>query len=149
MYLGLPSMAGRKKIQLFNEIKEKIGGGLVGDENNIRAFKDLWLPRPYTIKPITFDPGIDLRVPDLLDRYHRSWDIAKLDRFFLPIDKDISKSIPIGWCGGMDSMVWYYEKNGAYTVQSGYRSNHPVTPSSDARRLKRPGAKLVLISLLI
>ncbi|KAK3198630.1 hypothetical protein Dsin_022045 [Dipteronia sinensis] len=39
----------------------------VGDGNNIRVFKDQWLPCPSTFKPITHDPAYDLRVAELLD----------------------------------------------------------------------------------
>ncbi|KAK2640317.1 hypothetical protein Ddye_028112 [Dipteronia dyeriana] len=41
----------------------------IEDGNNIKVFKEQWLPRPSTFRPITLDPGTDLRVADLLDRY--------------------------------------------------------------------------------
>ncbi|KAK3188913.1 hypothetical protein Dsin_028474 [Dipteronia sinensis] len=40
----------------------------VGDGNKIRVFKDQWIPRPLSFKPITPDPGAEIKVADLLDK---------------------------------------------------------------------------------
>ncbi|TXG57877.1 hypothetical protein EZV62_015706 [Acer yangbiense] len=66
----------------------------VGDGYSIRVFQDQWLPRPSTFRPISPDPGLDLRVSDLLDRNHLGWDHSKLNQFMLPIDRNIVASIP-------------------------------------------------------
>ncbi|KAK3211287.1 hypothetical protein Dsin_015993 [Dipteronia sinensis] len=94
---------------------------VVRDGNNIRVFKDQWIHGPNTFKPITVDPGIDLRVADLLDRNHRGWSTTKLNCVMLPIENDIIMSIPISWRGGKDSIAWHFDNKGVYTVQSGYR----------------------------
>ncbi|KAK3199848.1 hypothetical protein Dsin_023263 [Dipteronia sinensis] len=94
---------------------------VVGDGNNIHVFKDQWIPRPNTFKPITVNPENDLRVADLLDRNHQGRDTTKLDRAMLPINKDIIMSIPISWRGGKDYIAWHFDNKGVYTVQSGYR----------------------------
>ncbi|KAK3188789.1 hypothetical protein Dsin_028350 [Dipteronia sinensis] len=135
-YLGLPAMVGRNKMWLFNDIKERVwrnirgwkdipfsfGGkemlikavaqavptnsislfqlpiGLrwvVGVGQSIKVFKDRWIPRPTTFKTVTTNPDSDLLVADLLDVN--------------------------GWRRGHDSLSWHYDKNGGYTVKSGYR----------------------------
>ncbi|KAK3204299.1 hypothetical protein Dsin_018345 [Dipteronia sinensis] len=94
---------------------------VVGDGSNISVFKDRWIPRPNTFKTITPDPGHDLCVADLLLRNYRGWDVDKLRRALLSVDKGIVLSIPISWSGGSDSLAWRFDKRGVYTVQSGYR----------------------------
>ncbi|KAK3228943.1 hypothetical protein Dsin_000824 [Dipteronia sinensis] len=94
---------------------------IVRDGNNIRVFKDQWLPRPSTFKPITPDPGSDLRVAELLDRNSSRWDSVKLHQLLLPIDRDIVRSIPVSWIGGHDSLSWHYDRKRCYSVKSGYR----------------------------
>ncbi|TXG66711.1 hypothetical protein EZV62_007986 [Acer yangbiense] len=69
---------------------------------------------------ITPDPGYDIHVADLLDRNPRWWDVVKLDRLLLPCDKELVLSIPVSWLGGEDSLAWHFEKNGEYSVRSGY-----------------------------
>ncbi|KAK0580330.1 hypothetical protein LWI29_000723 [Acer saccharum] len=93
---------------------------VVGNGQNIRVFRDRWLPRPSTFSTITSSPGSDLRVADLLDHNCRWWDIDKLDRLLLPCDKEIVQTIPVSWLGGEDFLAWHYEKNGEYSVRSGY-----------------------------
>ncbi|KAK3200135.1 hypothetical protein Dsin_023550 [Dipteronia sinensis] len=94
---------------------------VIEDGNNIRVFKDRWIPRPDSFLPVTSDPGTNIRVADLLDRNHRGWDVSKLNQFLLPVDKEIILSIPISWKGGCDYLIWHFDKKGEYTVQSGYK----------------------------
>ncbi|KAK0595746.1 hypothetical protein LWI29_009655 [Acer saccharum] len=93
----------------------------VGDGRSINAFKDPWLPRPSTFKPITPDPNINLQVADLIDNEFPGWNINALNHHFLPIDREIILSIPVSYLGGPDSISWHFDKSGSYTVKSGYR----------------------------
>ncbi|KAK1568237.1 hypothetical protein Q3G72_022047 [Acer saccharum] len=93
----------------------------VGNGRSIRVFHDPWLPRPSTFRPISSDPGFDLRVSDLIARNHMDWDHSKLNQFLLPIDRSIVTSIPISTSGGQDFLSWHYDKAGRYSVKSGYR----------------------------
>ncbi|KAK3194099.1 hypothetical protein Dsin_025409 [Dipteronia sinensis] len=103
----------------------------VGDKNSIRVFKDCWLPRPCSFKPITFDHGIDIRVADLMNRPRTGWDMEKLNRILLPTDKEVILSILVSWSGGQDSLRWHYEKKRVFTVKSGYclALNDPIQGS--------------------
>ena len=92
----------------------------VGDGDSIRVFKDQWLPRPSTFKPITPDPGIDLWVADLMDKNHLGWDPVKLCQFLILIDREIVLSIPVSRKGGLDLLSWHFDRKGIYLVKSGY-----------------------------
>ncbi|KAK3183014.1 hypothetical protein Dsin_030300 [Dipteronia sinensis] len=92
----------------------------VGDGNKIRVFKNQWIPRPISFKPITTDPRNDVKVADILDKDHHRWDIGKLNEVMLPIDKDVILTIPISWRICSDFLLWHYDKSGVYNVQSGY-----------------------------
>ena len=81
----------------------------VRDGNNIKVFFDQWLPRPSTFRTITPDPGSDLRVADLMDRFRRGWDSEKLEQHLLPVDRDVVRSIPVSWNGGWDYLCWHYD----------------------------------------
>ncbi|KAK0606918.1 hypothetical protein LWI29_006286 [Acer saccharum] len=92
----------------------------VGNGTGIKVFSDPWIPRPSSFKPISSNIDSDLRVSDLIDAERHCWDIQKLDSIFLPIDKEVILSIPISVRGGDDCLSWHYDKNGIFTVKSGY-----------------------------
>ncbi|KAI9180810.1 hypothetical protein LWI28_008346 [Acer negundo] len=93
----------------------------VGDGKSIRVFKDQWILRPSTFKPITSDHGLDIWAIDLIDRNRRGWKVDLLNQLFLPADKFDILKIPVSWCGGQDSIKWHFKKNGSFSVKSGYR----------------------------
>ncbi|KAK0575862.1 hypothetical protein LWI29_008303 [Acer saccharum] len=93
----------------------------IGDGSFIRVFKDQWIPRPTTFRPISPDPGVDLRVADLIDRVQMGWNFTKLNQYLLPIDRSVIASIPVSRLGGKDFLAWHYDNKGRYTVRSGYR----------------------------
>ncbi|KAK3225712.1 hypothetical protein Dsin_005574 [Dipteronia sinensis] len=76
--------------------------------------------RPSTFKPITPDPGSDLRVAALINSNPPYWNLALLNQNFLPVDREAIISIPLSFLGDPDSLTWQYEKSGVYTVKSGY-----------------------------
>ena len=49
------------------------------------------------------------------------WDDVKIDRLFLPIDRDIIKTIPINITSSNDKMIRHYEKSSEYSVLNGYK----------------------------
>lgn len=57
-----------------------------GNGLNIDFFKDLWIPRPTSLKVITPSSGHTIKVADLIDPISRQWDVQKIDRLLLPID---------------------------------------------------------------
>lgn len=48
------------------------------------------------------------------------WDARKLDEHFIPDDSDSIKNIPLATCLGVNSLFWFYDDRGAYSIRSGY-----------------------------
>ena len=46
------------------------------------------------------------------------WDEAKVDPHFLPIDSEVIKAIPMSFSLSEYRLIWHYEQNGNYLVQS-------------------------------
>ncbi|KAI9174057.1 hypothetical protein LWI28_011253 [Acer negundo] len=92
----------------------------VGDGSSLWVFKDKWIPCPNSFMPITLNPGSNILVSDLIDRYRRGWNTVKIDQVLLPIDKVVIISIHISWSSGQDSLRWHFEKSGEYSVRRGY-----------------------------
>ncbi|TXG65251.1 hypothetical protein EZV62_006526 [Acer yangbiense] len=88
---------------------------------SVNAFKDPWIPRPSTFKPISCDPGFDVCVSPLIDRSRRGWNSEALNHFFIPADRAAIRSILVSWNGGHDCLRWHFDKSGEFTVRSGYR----------------------------
>ncbi|KAK3193165.1 hypothetical protein Dsin_024475 [Dipteronia sinensis] len=101
---------------LLKDLRWKMGNG-----SSIEIFKDQWLPRPSTFKPVTPDPRSDMRVAALIDHDFLGWNLELLDQTLLPVDREVILSIPISLSGGPDSLSWHYKNSGAYYVKSGYR----------------------------
>ncbi|KAK3229267.1 hypothetical protein Dsin_001148 [Dipteronia sinensis] len=83
--------------------RELLSKGLrwtMGDGECIRVFKDQWIPRPSTFKPITCDLGLDIRVAALIDRSRRGWNSKKLNQLLIPMDTAVILAIPVSWSSG-------------------------------------------------
>jgi hypothetical protein len=61
----------------------------VGNGNSIRIWRDNWLPRPYSMRPIGSTRVCRLRrVSHLIDQRINTWDEAKVRRFFHQCDAE-------------------------------------------------------------
>ncbi|KAF4392848.1 hypothetical protein G4B88_011843 [Cannabis sativa] len=67
---------------------------VVGDGQSVNAFRDPWLPRPRTFRPISPAPGGTVMVSDLIGG-QGSWDVGSLSRYFMQADIDIILGIPL------------------------------------------------------
>ncbi|KAL5757091.1 hypothetical protein ACOSQ2_021837 [Xanthoceras sorbifolium] len=93
----------------------------VGNGKDIRAFQDPWIPRASTFRPFSTAPLEDLKVASLIYPFSHSWDLAKLDQVFVAADRDSILKIPLSFGDCNDSLIWHFDKNGEYSVKSGYR----------------------------
>ncbi|KAF4358816.1 hypothetical protein G4B88_023100, partial [Cannabis sativa] len=59
----------------------------VGDGQSVHAFRDPWLPRPRSFRPISPAPSDDVMVSDLIGA-NGVWDITLLSNYFLRMDMD-------------------------------------------------------------
>ncbi|XP_073368034.1 uncharacterized protein [Aegilops tauschii subsp. strangulata] len=94
----------------------RVGGG-----QDIRIWRDRWLPREPSRQPISLQGTCRLRrVAELLDG-EGSWRMDLLRRYFLPADVDIITSIRTSTRFTEDIIAWAPERNGIFTVRSAYR----------------------------
>ena len=48
------------------------------------------------------------------------WDESELGELLLPIDRDLISAIPLSIEPQRDMLIWHHEKNGTYSVRTGY-----------------------------
>jgi hypothetical protein len=86
------------------------------------AWQHNWLPRDERLCPIApRRSGVPRRVSDYIDHTTATWNMEKVEEFFLPMDVDVIKGIPLCMCNQEDFWAWHFEKNGIFTVRSAYR----------------------------
>jgi hypothetical protein len=94
-----------------------------GDDTN--PWNDNWLPRGVAMRPIAcLDPeaqDVPTRVAQLIKTTSASWNMQTLERFFLPIDIELIRAIPLSTRRTTDLWSWFFEKNGIFSVKSAYR----------------------------
>jgi ribonuclease HI len=94
----------------------------VGDGASIRLWRDNWLPRPFSMKPIGSTRSCRLRrVSHLIDQRLKTWDEAKVRKYFYQCDVEEILKIKLSPNIGTDWVSWYFEKSGLFSVRSAYR----------------------------
>ncbi|KAK2657148.1 hypothetical protein Ddye_010200 [Dipteronia dyeriana] len=94
----------------------------VGDGSNIRIYKDRWILRPSTFKPISLQSHLlaeDATMNQLLTLLG-SWDVNLLNSIFREEDVTVILSIPIGRNWAPNSLQWHYDQKGCYSAKRGY-----------------------------
>ncbi|KAL5787780.1 hypothetical protein ACOSP7_004729 [Xanthoceras sorbifolium] len=64
-----------------------------------------------------------LKVASLISPSSHSWDLAKLDQVFVAADRDSILEIPLSFGDCNDSLIWHFDKNGEYSVKSGFSAD--------------------------
>jgi hypothetical protein len=111
----------------------------VGSGERINTYTDPWIPSSSN-KMIISPRGLGVltKVADLIDSSTGTWDIELLRSLFLDVDVKRILEIPINIQGFDDFIAWNYNKNGRYSVKSGYLQwRH--TFRSRASQLALPG----------
>ncbi|KAM6596535.1 hypothetical protein CsatA_007059 [Cannabis sativa] len=97
---------------------------VVGDGQSVDAFRDPWIPRPVSFRPISPAPIDGVMVSELIG-LEGTWDVQTLSQYFLSLDIDVILGIPLRGGGGggrcEDGWCWHYNSNGCYSVKSGYK----------------------------
>ncbi|KAK3221954.1 hypothetical protein Dsin_008979 [Dipteronia sinensis] len=93
----------------------------VGSGARISAFRDPWLPRPFSFRPVSQSLRTDLVVADFIDKQGHCWDLRRLEESFLEVDRELNLSIPISLNDRPDCLMWHFDKKGIYNVKSGYK----------------------------
>lgn len=83
-----PSFVWRSILRGRQVIK-KLVRWRIGNASNILVYKHSWLPRPYTLKPIS-PPTLPMEtiMPELIDEENQ-WDVAKLNQHFIYEDTEV------------------------------------------------------------
>ena len=61
------------------------------------------------------------KVCSIINPSHKSWDVALLNRLFLPHEALLIQSIPLSLSPIEDKLVWPLNPSGIYSVKSGYK----------------------------
>ena len=82
----------------------------VGDGKSIRVWRDNWIPRPFSYKPISRQGACRIRyVSDLLNE-NGSWKVHILNRFFMQADVTEILKIRVSPRRGEDVLAWGPDK---------------------------------------
>uniref|UniRef100_A0A2N9H205 Reverse transcriptase zinc-binding domain-containing protein n=1 Tax=Fagus sylvatica TaxID=28930 RepID=A0A2N9H205_FAGSY len=123
------------------EAKDVLVSGMrwrVGSGENIKIWKDPWLPCPTTYRVISPFRGLDenAKVDALIDRETMSWKVSELERIFIPRDVEAILQIPLSKRRPNDMMIWAITMKDNFTVKSAYQllrsqqSQHEPTMAS-------------------
>lgn len=95
----------------------------VGDAIEIFVRNDYWVPYETPRSVLACDNFITevMRVCELFDRVTGLWDEDKIKRLFPPFECNLIMSIPISRRFPKDRQIWSGNRNGYYSVKSGYR----------------------------
>ena len=96
----------------------------VGSGSSIRVLSDKWLPHHPSNKILTpsNEVGEDWLVSELIDWNISQWDCFLIDRAFSKYGVEAILRIPLSRRYVPDVMVWMHNKNGWYSVRSGYHT---------------------------
>ncbi|OMP10786.1 hypothetical protein COLO4_04272 [Corchorus olitorius] len=113
---------------------------LVMNGESIRIWEDSWVPDMRLIQPQgSADQIAQLpqRVSEILDRENGVWNLESI-RNFIPTDVyQAIQRIPIGQTTENDEIIWPVNKDGNYTVKSGY---HVMKDNEVASMKKSPSS---------
>lgn len=103
------------KNQVNNPLK-RIGSG-----EDTNPWNENWLPREGSLRPVAcLAPDPPERVSDLIS-LDATWDMSKLEKWFLPMDIEAIHSIPICTRRQTDFWAWQFDRSGLFTVRSAYK----------------------------
>jgi hypothetical protein len=92
----------------------------IGNGKSVRLWRDPWIPRSYSRRPISAKRNCRLRwVSDLIDQ-SGSWDTDKISQHFLPMDAEAILNIRLSSRLEDDFIAWHPDKLGRFSVRSAY-----------------------------
>lgn len=93
----------------------------IGNGQSILMYKDNWLPRPNTFKPMSPPRMLIHTVVADLIKARNQWDEDKLNQHFIQEDLEVILNISLLREKAKDEVMWHYDKRGEYSVKSGYQ----------------------------
>lgn len=107
-------------IQAGKELLYKDMRTLISDGHLTNVWSDKWLPSvpPPCLHYLTTNSY--MKVADLMDIDHRSWNIDLLNTLLFPENSQAIQSIKLSEHATQDCYIWPYTKDMKYSVKSGY-----------------------------
>lgn len=122
----LEAERGRQPSYLWRSLlwgRELLSKGLryrIGDGKNTFMFKDPWLPKESTFRPICINRDLaNSRVADYITD-SGGWNVEALNRAVIDFDINTIRGVPIN-TNLQDKLVWHYDRTGKFSVKSGYK----------------------------
>lgn len=84
-------------------------------------YKDNWLPRPNTFKPMSPPRMLIHTVVADLIKARNQWDEDKLNQHFIQEDLEVILNTSLLREKAKDEVMWHYDKRGEYSVKGGYQ----------------------------
>lgn len=92
----------------------------IGNGRSVRMWRDPWIPREHTRRPITAKDNSRLKwVSDLID-VNGGWDADKVSRVFWGIDAEAILKISLPSREEEDFLAWNPDRYGQFSVRSAY-----------------------------
>ncbi|XP_071683223.1 uncharacterized protein [Lolium perenne] len=95
----------------------------IGSGENTHAWNQNWLPRDHMLRPLARLEAVGdppERVSSFIDATNATWNTELLHTWFLPMDVEVIKTIPLSTRRLEDRWAWHYDKKGVLTVRSMY-----------------------------
>lgn len=93
----------------------------IGNGQSILMYKDNWLPRPNTFKPMSPPRMLIHTVVADLIKARNQWDEDKLNQHFIQEDLEVILNTSLLREKAKDEVMWHYDKRGEYSVKGGYQ----------------------------
>lgn len=121
--LGRRSSYVWRSIMAAREVVERGSKWSIGNGEQVRIWKDRWLPNPSSFKVVSQRPphADSELVASLIDMDRRGWDVPKVRNTFMTQEAQAILGIPISPRLPQDSLVWAWTPSGKFTVNSAYK----------------------------
>ena len=89
----------------------------IGDGGDTNIWTENWIPRDFGLRPVCqISNTAPERVSALICSSTRTWDTEKLEAYFLPMDIEAIKQIPLSFMQQRDFCAWHYDRLGVFSV---------------------------------
>lgn len=101
---------------------EKEMGWKLGDDENIQVWQHNWIFSESYFKPFVNRESSfpNLWANQLIDQEERTWDLATIEAYVHPINRDRILNISIPLTTSNDGITWIPRKNGNFSVKLAY-----------------------------
>ncbi|XP_024033484.1 uncharacterized protein LOC112095607 [Citrus clementina] len=93
----------------------------IGKGDKVQIYKASWIPRPSTFRPTSWPTLPKNSYVSMLINDDNQWDERKIYCHFDKLDADRIVSMPLPRQPKDDQILWHYDKQGRYSVKSGYQ----------------------------